>query len=124
MAEYQEQETIVEWFRLQHRRYDRCLRVSQGGNYRGRGVAGAIRARRAKRQGAVTGEADIVVLLKRGQYGSLLIELKRADGRVKMSEAQKEYVAFHNSIGNKACFAIGVDEAIQIIDDYMRLTSE
>ena len=117
--EGEEQEAIVEWFRLQYPHYAEALRISQSGEYRGSGLAGAKRMARAKRRGVVTGESDIAILLPRGRWGSLLIELKRGEGSTKFPKAQRDYLLKHDQFGNCAVLAKGVDHAIEVIREYI-----
>jgi hypothetical protein len=121
MSETKEQITIVQWYRAQYPQYALSLRVSQSGGYKGKGRQGAIRMAQIKAQGGVTGESDIAILLKRGDFGCLLIEYK-ADESVKgATSAQLEYIRYHNSIGNCACVAKGMDMCMAAIKQYMEL---
>lgn len=75
----------------------------------------------AKRQGAIAGEADIAILLPRGGYGSLILEHKKEGGRHTLTTEQRQYLDFHNDIGNLAISTRGVDAAIAAISAYMSL---
>ena len=88
MTESDEQKAIVAWFRTEYPDYALCLRVSQSGGYRGAGRKGAIRTAQVAAMGGITGESDIAILLKRGEFGSLLIEHKAEKGQHKTTEAQ------------------------------------
>jgi hypothetical protein len=121
MAESHEQKTIVAWWRLQHRQDEKAIRASQSGGFKGRGRAGAIRMSEMKAMGVVTGESDLAFLIPKGQYGSLIIELKRTGDKRGAREDQDAYLKYHNSIGNLALLATGVDEAISFIKSYMAL---
>lgn len=122
MTEAEEQKEIVAWFRATYPDYAVCLRVSQWGDARGRSrKTAAIRRAKARGQGAVDGESDMAILLKRGEFGSLLIEHKSAGQAHKASEAQLEYIRRHNALGNCAIVTRGVEAAKAAIAQYMAL---
>jgi len=121
MSETAEQKIIVKWFRTQYPEYAMCLRVSQSGGYRGSGRKGAIRTALITAMGGVTGESDIAILIKRGDFGSLLIEHKKDDAIRGATDAQLEYIQFHNRIGNCAVVTKGIDMAKAAIVQYMAL---
>ena len=72
-----------------------------------------------KAQGGVTGEADIAILLPRGEYGSLLVEHKADGSTHKLSDAQQEYLDYHNIIGNCAVSTRGTEALKAAILAYM-----
>ena len=121
MAESHEQKAVVEWFRLQYPQDARAIRASQSGGFKGKGIQGAIRMKHQIAMGVVPGESDLAILLPRGQYGCLLIEMKITDDRRGARKNQNEYIEYHNSIGNCAIVATGVDTAIAAIKTYMNL---
>lgn len=119
MTESDEQKAIVAWFRTEYPDYALCLRVSQSGGYRGAGRKGAIRTAQVAAMGGITGESDIAILLKRGEFGSLLIEHKAEKGQHKTTPAQLEYIQHHNAVGNCAVVTRGVEMAKAAIRQYM-----
>ena len=119
MTESDEQKAIVAWFRTEYPDYALCLRVSQSGGYRGAGRKGAIRTAQVAAMGGITGESDIAILLKRGEFGSLLIEHKAENGQHKTTPAQLEYIRHHNAVGNCAVVTRGVEMAKAAIRQYM-----
>jgi hypothetical protein len=121
VSETKEQITIVQWFRAQYPQYALSLRVSQSGGYKGKGKQGAIRMAQIKAMGGVTGESDIAIVLPRGGFGSFLMEYKAWAGAHKATDAQLEYVRYHNAIGNCAVVCKGIDPAIAAIKQYMEL---
>ena len=120
-SETDEQKEIVSWFRNKYPEYALCLRVSQSGGYRGAGRKGAIRTAQIAAMGGITGESDIAILLKRGDFGSLLIEHKAEGGTHPASEKQLEYIRHHNAVGNCAVVTVGVDMAKAAIKQYMEI---
>ena len=119
MNESAEQKEIVAWFRSQYPEYVQCLRVSQSGGYRGAGRKGAIRTAQVTAMGGVTGESDIAILIKRGDWGCLLIEHKSDEAQAGATQKQLDYIRFHNAVGNCAIVTKGVDMAKAAIRQYM-----
>ena len=121
MSEATEQREIVKWFREVYPNYKRCLRVSNGGVNFGYGSRAARKYRQMQSQGYVPGESDIAILVRRGDYGCFLMEYKSGEGQWKATDAQQQYVDFHNVIGNCAVICKGVDAAKAAITQYMAL---
>ena len=109
MSETDEQKAIVAWFRAEYPEYALCLRVSQSGGYRAQIAS----------MGGITGESDIAILLRRGQYGSMLIEHKAEGSKHPTSPAQLEYIQHHNACGNCAVVTRGIEMAQAAIRQYM-----
>ena len=118
MTEAEEQKEIIRWYRDTYPEYAMSLRVSQTGAS-ARGRAGQFKWRAQQAKGAVAGESDIAILLPRGGYGSLLIEHKADDAMRGATQAQLEYIEYHNANGNCACVTKGVDMAKAAIRVYM-----
>jgi hypothetical protein len=71
--------------------------------------------------GGVAGESDIAILLKRGEFGSFIMEYKAEEGTHKTSDDQLDYLKAHNGTGNCAVVAKGVYIAKAAISQYMAL---
>ena len=112
---------MVAWFRKKYPAHVKSLRVSQSGGHRGKGKMAAIRIAKAKGQGEVKGEADIVILLPKGGYGCLVIEHKGENQGHSLSNDQQEYLDYHNACGNLAISTRGIYELTSRIEDYMGL---
>ena len=121
MSEAAEQRELVKWFRETWPEHEKSLRVSMSGMNYGSGQRGAMLARHVKSQGVVKGEADIAILLKRGEFGCMVIEHKSDEAMRGATEAQLEYIRYHNEIGNCAVVTKGVDMAKFAIQQYMEL---
>ena len=119
MSESDEQREIVAWFRSEYPQYAKCLRVSLAGLNFGSGSRAARMVNYVRSMGVVEGESDIAILLKRGEFGSLLIEHKAEKGQHKTTEAQLEYIRHHNAVGNCAVVTRGVEMAKAAIRQYM-----
>jgi len=121
MSETEEHKAIISWYRETYPQYAMSLRVSTNGMHRGKGKRAHISIAKAKGQGAVVGESDIAILLPRGGYGCLLIEHKADDAMRGATQAQLEYIEYHNQHGNCACVTKGVAMAKAAIQTYMEL---
>ena len=118
-TEATEQKDFVTWFRAKYPAHAKSLRVSQSGAHRGKGKMAAIRIAKAKGQGEVKGEADIVILLSKGGFGSLVIEHKGSQQSHKLSDDQIEYLDYHNRVGNMAISTRGADALKAAVDTFM-----
>ena len=116
-----EQKKFVAWFRAKYPEYAKCLRVSLRGLNFGSGQRAARMINHIKSQGSVAGESDIVILLKRGEYGCLVIEHKGDEMDHKISKSQQEYLNVHNSLGNLAVSTRGFEELQHTVMEYIEL---
>lgn len=75
------------------------------------------------------GFPDIIIFEARGNYHGLLIELKKDGERIynKKGECSTPHILEQsacicrlNQKGYKACFAVGFDEAVKIINEYLK----
>lgn len=117
-AEHRE---IVKWFRTTYPQYRKSIRVSLSGLNFGSGARAGRMVNYIKSQGIEDAEADIVFALPRGGFGSLVLEHKADGSSHQASEAQSEYIEYHNSIGNCGLVTRGVDMAKAAIQQYMDL---
>lgn len=76
---------------------------------------------RLKREGALAGVSDIHLPVPKGQYHSLWLELKV--GSNKPTDKQKWFIDEMTKQGSKACVAYSLDEAIKVIEDYLKLNA-
>jgi hypothetical protein len=120
VSESDEHKAIIRYFRERYPEHHLALRVSANGIHRGRGPSAMRRIAKEKAHGFVTGEADIAILLPRGGFGCLLIEHKSDEAMKGATEAQLNYIQYHNANGNCAAVTKGVDMAIAAIDIYMQ----
>ena len=121
MSEASEQTEIIKWFSCEYPEYTRSIRVSLAGLNFGSGARGARMTNHVRSQGVSKGESDILLALKRGPYGSLVMEYKASDGLYKATTDQLAYIDYHTEIGNLALLCRGVDIAKAAIKQYMEL---
>ena len=119
MTEFEEQREVVAWFRETYPKHAKSLRLSLNGLNLGGGKKAAMIINQIKSQGAVLGEADLVILLPRMGYGSLVIEHKAENDKKGPSDEQLDYIGYHNLIGNRAIVTKGVDQFKDAIREYM-----
>lgn len=120
-SEATEQKEIIAWFISEYPEHARSLRVSLAGLNFGSGARAGRMVNHVRAQGIQPGESDIAILIKRGEYGSLLIEHKKNDAMRGATGEQLEYVQYHNRVGNCAVVTKGVDMAKAAIRTYMSL---
>lgn len=77
-------------------------------------------AKTALQQGLTPGVSDVALLVPRGGYHGLLIELKRRDATpCRVTAAQKEFLDFHKAQGYRAEWCRGWEAAKHLILDYL-----
>ncbi len=72
-----------------------------------------------KLAGYSKGFPDIQIPKPSKGYNGLFIEIKKGKGGVKSPE-QKAWIDYLNGQGYKALFAHGLDECIEILEDYLK----
>lgn len=116
LTESQEQILVMDWCRMMEYKYPELELMHHNVNEGKRSKRyGAIK----KKEGMKKGVPDLCLPVAKGLYHSLYIELKSKTGRATLE--QKEWVNKLNKYGNKAVFARGADEAIDIIEWYLNL---
>jgi hypothetical protein len=123
-TEFEEQREVVAWFREKWPQHQKSLRLSLNGLNLGGGKKAAMIINQIKSQGAVLGEADLVILLPRMGYGALVIEHKAENDKKGPSDEQLDYIGYHNMIGNKALVTKGVQKFKDAILEYMNNKEE
>ena len=85
-SEHDLQAACVRWFRYRHPALARCLVAVPNGGRRD-----AVTGARLKAEGVVAGVADLLLLVPRGGFHGLCVEMKAATGR--QSGAQRLWQA-------------------------------
>lgn len=117
-TEYEEQCTVVSWFRTQYPKFRRRLQASGNGAF----LAGdkkqrIIQAAKLKRAGQVAGQSDLFLSIPRKGFGGLYIEMKALDGRA--TKEQLEFLDDMTDAGYMAVMCKGANAAIDTIRSYM-----
>ena len=112
MNEQRQQQAIVTYLQLQYKNVRYC--ASLGGQYQ------QYHSQRTKaiKTGYKKGFPDLQITEARKNYHGLFIELKTATGR--MTPSQKQWIEDLNERGYLAKCCKGMDEAIQLIDWYLK----
>lgn len=112
--EHRIQCACVNWFRLQYPTHATALFAVPNGGRRDR-VSGA----KLKAEGVLPGVSDLILLLPRGRYHGLLIEMKTESG--KQSQAQRDWQRDMVHRGYRYIVCHSFDEFREAIDDYLLL---
>lgn len=106
------QQACITWFRLQYPGLTKLLFAVPNGSRRDV-VTGAI----LKREGVVTGVADLILLIPKKGYASLCIEMKY--GKNGQSESQKEWQRLAEAAGNKYVVCRSLEEFVKAVNLYL-----
>jgi hypothetical protein len=113
--EHRLQCACVRWFRLAYPQHHHNLFAVPNGGYRTPSTAAKIKA-----EGALPGVSDLILLIARGDYHGLLIELKTDKGR--QSEAQREWQRLIEADGYKYVVVRSIEEFIKVVEAYLNET--
>lgn len=106
------QRECVRWFRLQYPELDKLLFAVPNGGGRSKAGGGILKA-----EGVVPGVSDLILLVARGGYNALCIEMKTDKGR--MSDSQKDWQKQAEKHGSKCVICRSVDDFINEINNYL-----
>lgn len=81
------------------------------------GARNAWTAKNLRDEGALSGVADLILLVPRHGYASLCIEMKKPGGKV--SESQKAFFKTAKAFKNKCVVCYSVDEFKAVVEDYL-----
>lgn len=120
-TEHQEQVAVVRWFRLQYPRLRGCLfAVPNGSHLAGTPVQRAKKMQRAKAEGLQVGVSDLFLMVPKGPFAGLWIEMKREKySPSDVSEEQRAFIALAKDQGYQACVCGGAKAAMATIAGYL-----
>tara|TARA_R110000851_G_scaffold133381_3_gene268202 strand:- start:8912 stop:9304 length:393 start_codon:yes stop_codon:yes gene_type:complete len=118
MSEFQEQKTLIAWFRAQYPQYEKCIRLSLNGINLPPGKTAAIMINQMKSQGMVKSESDLFFAIPNMEYHGLFIEMK--DFEKKATPEQQKYLDFMQSLQYEAAVCVGAEAAKEVITNYMK----
>lgn len=72
-----------------------------------------------KAEGVTAGVSDLILLVARGGYNALCIEMKRESSSSRLSPAQKEWRELATAAGNKYVVCRSLDDFRQEVDSYL-----
>ena len=107
------QRQVIQWFRLQYPNYSKLLIAVPNG-----GSRNSLEAVELKRQGVQAGVADLLLLIPKGGFGCLGLELKNEKNKqtLKQMEWQSDFEMF-----NKYVVCRSLYEFIDEIEKYLEL---
>ena len=120
--EREEQVRVVSWFHQAHRAYRGCLVASGNGLSIGGNTARqkAAHWQSFLRQGGQPGASDLFLMVPRGRFAGLWIEMKRRDGsRHDVTDEEFLHIGLALRMGYQATWCAGSDEAISVISNYL-----
>ena len=117
-TEDEEQEALFQWAETMEYKYPELRALFHITN---EGKRSKQTGAKLKREGLREGVSDIELPVKRGQYGSLFIELKKRKGG-RVSDEQKEWIDLMWELGNAAYICYGWEEAVKVIEEYLKLS--
>jgi len=111
--ESQIQIACVTWFKLQYAQYAKNFFSVPNGGFRNK-ITGAI----LKKEGALSGVADLQLAVPNRFYHGLFIEMKQPKGT--QQDTQKEFQKAVESQGYKYVICRSLDEFMEIINNYLK----
>ena len=109
-----EQIAVIQWVRLNERRYPELALLFHPPNGGSRNV---IEATNLKRMGVRSGIPDLILPVSRHGYHALYIEMKSGRGRV--SAAQADMIERLKEYGNHVAICYDAGAAIDVIEWYL-----
>jgi hypothetical protein len=106
------QQSCIRWFDYQFPELSKCLFAVPNGGARNKREAGIM-----KGEGVRAGVADLILLVPRGGFGALCIELKSETG--KQSKEQKEWQRQAELAGNKYVVCRDVEAFSREVKNYL-----
>lgn len=120
--ERQIQTSIFDWARI--------VKVKEGGYLfdfmtasANGGSRNVLEARNLKRSGVSAGFPDISILMPRGQFHGMFLEVKK-EKNYAFSDKQKSWLDRLNKVGYYANVGFGFDECKSLIESYLSLESK
>jgi len=110
--EHYEQKLVVQWFRMQYPKLEKCLWAIPNGGLRNKRVAIQL-----KQEGVVAGVSDLFLMIPAGEHHGMFIEMKSSKGR--LADSQKEFMALATHYGYHTVVCYGFEEAKHQIRDYL-----
>ena len=106
------QQSCVSWFRSQYPHYRKILFAVPNG-----GLRSVITAARMKAEGVVAGVSDLLLLIPRGEYHGMAIEMK--SGKNDLTESQQDFKQAVQKHGYRHVTCRTFDEFEREINSYL-----
>lgn len=111
-SERQIQIKCVSWFRAKYPEASNVFFAVPNG-----GIRNAWTAKNLRDEGALSGVADLILLVPRHGYASLCIEMKKPGGR--QSESQKAFQEAAEAFKSKYVVCYSFEEFQRVCEDYL-----
>ena len=111
-SERQIQIECVSWFRMRYQEASKVFFSVPNG-----GARNAWTAKNLRDEGALSGVADLILLVPKKGYASLCIEMKKPGGRV--SDTQKTFCEAAKAFKNKYVVCYSVEEFKTAVREYL-----
>ena len=111
-SERQIQIQCVSWFRQRYPEASGVFFSVPNG-----GIRNAWTAKNLRDEGALSGVADLILLIPKKGYASLCIEMKKPGGKV--SESQKAFKTAAEGFKNKYVVCYSFEEFKAVVEDYL-----
>lgn len=122
MTEHKHQAAVMDWWEKSHPKYYACLfSIPNGTVLAGNASQRARQMNKLKAEGLKPGVSDLFLMIPRGGYHGLFIEMKDV-GKTKCSVSipQWEHIHEARAQGYRAEWCAGVDQAIELLTEYMK----
>ena len=118
MTEHQEQVAVIQWFRLQYKKYSGYLfAIPNGAHLAGDSRMRAIKMNNMKAEGFTNGVSDLFLMIPTFHHHGLFIEMKAKGGKV--SDSQKEFMSNASGMNYATVVCYGFEEAKKEINNYL-----
>ena len=111
-----EQQALFRWAAYSQARYPELRWMFHIPN---EGKRSMIRGAQMRQEGMKKGVPDVCLPVARGGYGALFIEMKRTRGG-QMTPEQVQWAEGLRAMGNRVERCNGWEEAVKVIEDYLR----
>lgn len=120
-------QSCVRWFRLQYPQYASVLIHPANEGARSTKVVStpfgtrvvSAGGARLKAEGLVSGVADLLLLVPKGGFGCLAVEMKTPAKSSRQSERQIEWEKAVVKAGNRYCVCRSLDEFMRVVSEYL-----
>jgi len=121
LSERTEQVAVMDWWEKAYPKYYECLfSIPNGAQLAGNQKKRAIQMNALKAEGLKPGVSDLFLMVARGGYHGLFIEMKdRGKTKCSVTDTQWEHIRSAREQGYRAEWCAGCDNAIKLLREYM-----
>lgn len=126
MSEHNQQVTVMNWFERAYPKYYECLfAIPNGAILAGNAQQRAKQMNYLKAEGYKPGVSDLFLMVARGGYHGLFIEMKdQGKTKCSVSKTQWEHINAAREQGYMAEWCAGFDGARELITSYMEMDED